>query len=181
MNFLKLPPVLDIRHAAQTELHLEGQSLLSNFERIALESQGLELENTVKWSMQMAPRADAAGHSSLWLQLQVSTALAQTCQRCLEPVLVSVDIDRSFRFVDTEETALLEDEQSEEDLLVISPTFDLASLIEDEVLMDLPLISRHEVCPVSVKLSVADVEFHAQAVKPNAFASLAGLKDRSPD
>lgn len=178
MNAHKRPPPLDIRHAIQAQVQLQGQTLLSEFERLAQEAKGLGLENPVKWVARLAPREDAAGRSSVWLQLQVSTALAQTCQRCLEPVQVAVEIDRAFRFVDNEETALQEDEQCEEDLLVTSRSFDLCSLIEDEVLMALPLIARHEVCPVPVKLTVADPEFEAQAEPPNPFAQLAQLKGK---
>ena len=155
--------------------------MLSKFERLAQESKGLGLENTVDWSVRLGPRVDASGHSDIWLQLQVRTRLSQTCQRCLEPVDVAVEVDRDFRFVDSEDTALAQDEQCEEDLLVVSRAFDLTGLIEDEVLMALPLIARHEVCPVSVKLQVVDAEFDAPADKPNPFASLAQLKGKPED
>jgi uncharacterized protein len=53
-------------------------------------------------------------------------------------------------------------------------------LIEDEVLMDLPVVPRHAVCPVPVKLATADPDFELAAVKPNPFAALSALKAK-PD
>jgi uncharacterized protein len=81
--------------------------------------------------------------------------------------------------VETEVQAELEDDESLEDVLVASQDFDLASLIEDEVLLDLPLVPRHDVCPVDVKLAVADADFEQQQEKPHPFAALASLKSSS--
>jgi len=106
----------------------------------------------------------------------IDVNLSLTCQRCLGPVTVPVRIDRSFRFVETESQADLEDEASVEDVLTLSRDFDLAALVEDEVLMDLPVVPRHDVCPVDVKLVAVDADFETSAVKPNPFAALADLK-----
>jgi len=48
------------------------------------------------------------------------------------------------------------------------------------VLMDLPLVPRHDICPVAVKLAVADADFEVAAEKPNPFAQLAQLKGKTP-
>jgi uncharacterized protein len=85
-------------------------------------------------------------------------------------------IERAFRFVETEAQAELEDDASPEDVLVLSRDFDLATLIEDEVLMDLPVVPRHDTCPVPVKLTAADADFEEVSPKPSPFAVLAGLK-----
>jgi uncharacterized protein len=121
-----------------------------------------------------------AGQAQAWLHLQVELSLPLTCQRCLGRVDVLVQIDRTFRFVETEAQAEVEDDDSLEDLLVQSQDFDLAHLIEDEVLMDLPVVPRHDTCPVEIKLSVADAAFEPETPKPSPFLVLAGLKDRNP-
>jgi uncharacterized protein len=125
---------------------------------------------------------DPSGVSQAWLHLDASLDMPQTCQRCLRAVNESIHIQRSYRFVETEAQAELEDEESEEDLLVLSRDFDLAALIEDEVLMDMPVVPRHEVCPVAVKLAAVDADFEAVSVRPNPFLALASLKakPRSP-
>ncbi len=179
MNQHQFPPHIDIQHAAQAGLHLSGHNLLSNYERLAHEAQGLGLENHLDWTAQLELRQGAAGQATHWLHLTVSTAMPQTCQRCLAPVDIAISIDRQFRFVESEAVAEAQDDASEEDLLVTSREFDLAGLIEDEVLMDLPLIARHAVCPVAPKLAVADADFDAASEKPNPFAQLAQLKGKN--
>jgi len=179
MNQHPIPPHIDIQHAAQAGLHLSGHNLLSNYERLAQEAQGLGVENHLDWTAQLELRQDAAGQATPWLHLTVSTAMPQTCQRCLGPVDIAITIDRRFRFVESEAVAEAQDDASEEDLLVTSREFDLAGLIEDEVLMDLPLIGRHEVCPVAPKLAVADADFEVASEKPNPFAQLVQLKGKS--
>jgi len=179
MNANKLPPKLDIKHAAPSALHLTGQNALSNYERLLQETQGLGAENLVNWSAEVARLEDPAGQTTESLYLTIHTVMPLTCQRCLGPVDVAVAIDRRFRFVDTEAQADEQDDESEEDLLVTSREFDLASLIEDEVLMDLPLVPRHDTCPVAVKLAVADADFAVPTEKPNPFAQLAQLKGKT--
>jgi len=108
----------------------------------------------------------------------VTTSLPQICQRCLEPVDVAVQLEREFRFVESEAVAETQDDDCEEDLLVTSREFDLAALIEDEVLLAMPLVPRHDTCPVNVKMVAADPDFDALAEKPNPFAVLAQLKGK---
>jgi uncharacterized protein len=55
-------------------------------------------------------------------------------------------------------------------------------LIEDELLMALPLVPRHEACPAGLKMAVADPNFDAQEPeKAHPFAALAKLRRGSPD
>ncbi len=129
------------------------------------------------WSASFATRADATGTVQPWMHLMVTLNLCLTCQRCLDAVQVPVVVDRWFRFVDSEEVAELEDEAADEDLLVLEKQFKLHDLIEDEVLMAMPLVPRHDECPGNVKLSVVDPDFEvAQAAKPMPFEALAALK-----
>ena len=60
------------------------------------------------------------------------------------PVDVPLDVERSFRFVADEATAEALDEECDEDLLALGREFDLRELIEDELLMALPVVPRHE-------------------------------------
>ena len=46
-------------------------------------------------------------------------------------------------------------------------------LVEDELLMEMPAVPRHEVCPTEVKLVATDAAFDAQeAARPHPFAAL---------
>jgi len=175
----KHPPKLDVRHAATSQLLMEGHDLLSSYERLMLEVQGLAAENVLNWTARVDLRPDVAGQPAHWLHLTVTTTLPQICQRCLGPVDVLVQVDREFRFVENEAVAEQQDDECEEDLLVISREFDLATLVEDEVLMALPLVPRHETCPVNVKMAAADDDFETPVEKPNPFAVLAQLKGKT--
>ena len=73
--------------------------------------------------------------------------------------------------------AAVEDEASEEDVLVTARDFNLLELVEDELLMALPVVPKHAVCPDPVKLQVADPDFvDTVQEKPNPFAVLEQLK-----
>lgn len=176
MTLHQRPPKLDVRQAGQAAQHVVGQDVLSNYERLMEETQGLGAHNTLHWTVRGDLQPDAKGQPQVWLFLKINTVLPLTCQRCLGPVDVPVQIERAFRFVETEAQAELEDDTSAEDVLVLSRDFDLAALIEDEVLMDLPVVPRHDTCPSPVKLSAVDADFEEPSPKPNPFAVLAGLK-----
>ena len=156
---------------------LHADERLLRFERLMEETQGLGAEAPLRYQATGLLRADAAGSDEAWVHLQADVVLPLTCQRCLGPVEVAVDFDREFRFVATEELAAIEDEESEEDVLVLSRNFNLAELVEDELLMALPVAPKHDVCPKPVKLQVADADFADEPEeKPNPFAVLQQLK-----
>ena len=167
---------LSITALALEAVPLQGQSPLAQLPRLADEAvQGLA-DGMVHFQALGSMREDAAGKSVPWLQLQGHVDIDLVCQRCLEPVTTLVQFDRDFRFVESEEAALAQDEHSQEDLLVISLQFDLLELVEDELLMALPVSPKHEKCPVNLKLSAADADFETEAERPSPFAKLAQLK-----
>ncbi|WP_296444007.1 YceD family protein [Rhodoferax sp. UBA5149] len=171
------PSHLDVKAFAQAASEIAGHDLLSKYERLMKETQGLGAERPLNWSARGELRTDEAGAEQVWLHLTVDTSLPLTCQRCMGPVDLAVVVNRSFRFVDSEEAAEAQDDEAEEDVLALSQEFKLTDLIEDEVLMALPLVPRHEECPVEVKLAVADPGFEAaSAEKRNPFAVLAKLQ-----
>ena len=155
---------------------LQGQTPLAQLPRLADEAvQGVAV-SMVHFQALGSMREDAAGKTVPWLQLQGYVDLELVCQRCLEPVNTRVQFDGEFRFVESEEVALAQDEDAREDLLVISPQFDLLELVEDELLMALPVSPKHEKCPGDLQRSAADADFEAGAERPNPFAKLAQLK-----
>jgi uncharacterized protein len=101
----------------------------------------------VHWKANAELRPVRAGGSEIWLRLQADAPLSLVCQRCLHSVGAALDFDRSFRFVADEKQAVAIDADIEEDVLVLSRSFDLVGLIEDELLLALPLVPRHEICP----------------------------------
>jgi len=100
------------------------------------------------------------------------------CQRCLKAVAVPLATERSFLFVHGEDAAAQLDTDSEDDVLALTRALDLRELIEDELLLALPIVPRHEVCPVPLVAPVDDEGVVEE--KPNPFAALAALKRSGP-
>ncbi|MEQ1804240.1 MAG: YceD family protein, partial [Burkholderiaceae bacterium] len=98
--------------------------------------------------------------------------LQLVCQRCLEPVTAALDVQRSFRFVEGEAAAAELDAQCEDDVLALTRELDLHELLEDELLLCLPLVPKHEQCPQPLPEAAAG----PGPDRANPFAALAALK-----
>ncbi len=71
------------------------------------------------------------------------------CVRCLAGLPMILKVDREFKLVKEEATAAALDAQdSERDVMAVAPPWNLAELVEDEFLLALPLMPRHENCHV---------------------------------
>ena len=165
---------------------------LQNMERLAHEVQALEPDLMLNWEARAELRPGSGTEEEVWLHLLVTTSVPLTCQRCMGTVATPLEVDQWYRFVATEEIAMAEDDESEEDLLVMEPHFDLLAVLEDELLMALPLVPMHEECPVTPVMQVGeDVLAGGKTVnnengeqasageKPNPFAVLAQLKKKN--
>jgi uncharacterized protein len=90
---------------------------------------------------------------------------------------VPVETERSFLFVRGEEAAERLDAESEDDVLALTRALDLYELVEDELLLALPLVPHHETCLRPLPMSAGELEEGAdddEAAHP--FAGLAALK-----
>ena len=178
--------------AKEGQAHSET-TLLQNLQRLAQEAQALQPEMAVSWQARAELRSATkstgatAAEEDIWLHLQADAAIPLTCQRCMGVVLTPVAVDQWYRFVATEDVAMAADDESEEDLLVMEPQFDLLAVLEDELLMALPLVAMHEECPVPLLLSTGENEWREidaasdaspAGEKPNPFAVLAQLKTK---
>jgi uncharacterized protein len=81
------------------------------------------------------------------LRVEVDGVLSLCCQRCLEPVEYPLDLRSLLEFVDREGD-LTQDELEDDsrDFLPHEKELDVAVLIEDEILLALPTVARHEDC-----------------------------------
>ena len=173
-------PRLDVSAFAQSAGSLAGSERLASFPRIMDASDGTAPDTLVQWAVRGETRHGLPGQPQSWLHLDADARVPQECQRCLAPLQVHLRVERWFRFVDDEASALAQDETSEEDLLVLEPDFDLHALIEDELLLELPYVARHEACPTQPRMSATDPAFTAGPERPNPFAALAALKSDKP-
>ncbi len=110
------------------------------------------------------------------------------CQRCLRVYEQPIATDMCFEVVASEadaDAAPMDDDEL--DVIVGSKRFDLLTLIEDEVLLALPVAPKHDVCPTVHESLVTGVDGQAEPEpevlpeeekRPSPFAALAGLKTK---
>ena len=171
------PRRLDVKAFAEEAGQLAGRDRLGTHVRLMVETADRGADLPLDWSAVGELRNPGHLHPEVWLRLEAHAVLPLTCQRCLGSVDVAVDVARPFRFVEDENVAMANDDASEEDLLALSRSFDLIELIEDELLMDMPVAPRHAVCPEPVKLAVADADFDTTATeRVHPFSLLQQLK-----
>lgn len=118
----------------------------------------------------------------LWLNGTLKGEVTLPCQRCLQPVTIVVETPVSLALLASEaEAERLEDGA---DFILLDEAvaiqeqpagqLDLLALLEDELLLALPLSPRHEDCePVAYNQSSGQED---EAKSDNPFAVLAGLK-----
>ncbi|MCR5885736.1 DUF177 domain-containing protein [Rhizobacter sp. J219] len=168
------PSKLDVEALAKAGETLDGVWPVADLERLAASAVAGAATGEVSWQVQGEHRPMRGGQPQVWLHLKADTRVMLECQRCLQPVPVEVNAARSFLFVQGENAAAELDADSEDDVLALTRALDLKGLVEDELLLELPLVPRHEICPEP--LQVAAEESAEVEEKPNPFAVLASLK-----
>lgn len=174
------PLRLDVAAFTADAGRLEGAWPGADLERLA-DSQTLPQDTVaaaVQWQLQGERVATSVGDHEHWLHLTASSTVWLTCQRCLQPLAESLVVDRRLRFVRDEAQAEALDAESEDDVLAMPRWLDARELIEDELLLALPLVPRHGQCPQALPMSVEADEGPADAAdeRPNPFAVLKSLK-----
>jgi uncharacterized protein len=122
----------------------------------------------------------------LFLDLDVDGRVWLDCQRCLQVYAEPIGTSMRFEVMASEETADAAPMDDDEiDVIVGSKRFSLLELIEDEVLLALPVAPKHAVCPAVHESLVTgtDGEVEPEAPpeeekRPSPFAALAGLKTK---
>jgi uncharacterized protein len=167
---------LNLQELAQDGQPWSETTFVKDLPRLAAEAQGLSPSDAVAWQATAELRPQTGAEDQVWLHLSAAASVPLTCQRCLTSSATLVEVDQWYRFVESEEIAMAEDDGAEEDLLVMAQQFDLMALLEDELLMALPLVPMHDSCPVTPVFSAGDPAVEAAQAKPNPFAVLGQLK-----
>lgn len=179
------PSRLDAAAFAQADAVLQGQTALAELVRLAEDlhlPDDAPIQGQVAWTLRGEMREPRAGQQpDVWLHLQATATVPLTCQRCLGPVDTPLEVDRWFRFVADEAAAEAQDDDCEEDLLALEPRPDMLAVLEDELLMSLPLVPMHDTCPEPVPLGDAAPDVEADQERPNPFAQLARLRGKGTD
>ena len=171
------PRTLDVPALCKNAGTLQGRWPLAGMQRLA-QSQCGATDGHVTWQARGSLLAVMGGAPELWLELQAQAAVPLQCQRCLQVLVEALDVQRRFRFVRTDEEAARLDEASEDDVLVLPPRLDLYELLEDELILALPIVPRHGDCPQPLPMVAQELQGEEPA--PHPFAALAALRGRGP-
>ena len=172
------PRRLDVERFARDGTSLEGSWPLDGMPRLVEachQGEAPQPGDVAVWSARGELRRVVGGETQTWLHMDVHARLTLTCQRCLAAVETALKVDRWFRFVASEEEAAELDAEIEDDVLVRSHALDLHQLAEDELLLALPIVPRHDLCPMPLRAAGADEPDQAL---PSPFAALAALKKK---
>jgi uncharacterized protein len=172
------PRRLELGAFARHGGRLAGEWSQSGLERLAESTLALPGDTApppVAWQAQGEQRPVVGGEPEVWLHLQAQTSVTLQCQRCLQPMTEMLAVDRRFQFVRGEETAAQLDEDSEHDVLALTPRLDLLALLEDELILALPIVPRHGACPQPLAMPT-DTPAAAEDEPAHPFAALAALR-----
>ncbi len=172
MSYGPLPKKVDPRKLADREAEITGIAEVSAMPRLCsllVDSHG-EIHVSLKFAVdeQRLRVVTGSAHGSVM----------QTCQRCLEPVAVDVEAKVNLAMVLNEEQAK-NLPRYYDPLIVEAEDVELLSLIEDELILSLPLVAYHEDCSIQTSFGDADEAARTQENKPNPFSVLAELKGKT--
>ena len=154
---------IDLFEFARLGGRVSGQLALADMCRVDTP----ERSGALDWK---AAIASGGRHGLPQLDLDIDGTIELVCQRCLQAMTHGIAIRSHFLIAPDEESAAAFDDDDTYDAIVGASDFDLDALIEDEVILSLPIAPRHEVCPdEGTRPSYADE-------KPSPFAALAGFR-----
>ncbi len=175
--FGKLPATVDPRHYLSQAIPLCGELPLASLPRLIASTR--RVEGAARLTAQF--ERDADGLVSLRGQLQAKLYL--TCQRCLGELEWGVETDLALALVATEAEAARW--QADHDVLVVTGAgVNLAELLEDELLLSIPLAPRHgcqRECDADMVGRLAAPPDVARPSECSPFAVLATLKGDDAD
>jgi uncharacterized protein len=157
----------DAFRLARTQETLRGEATMAQLPRLAQSV----LDPAARVTYEIAGRIDSEGHPGAVMKLRAQLPLR--CERCNEPMPFPLEREVAFRFFsDERELNALPIEDVEVEDVVGSASMALLPWIEDEAILSLPLVPRHDDCAVPL----ASEGEPASERRPSPFAALAGLK-----
>ncbi|HLR17832.1 MAG TPA: YceD family protein [Alcanivoracaceae bacterium] len=169
----QLPRYIEPRKFADQESRIVGSTKVSRLPRLA-DFQCSE-DKPVEVDLRFYHEA-ASGHRIV--EGSITTALQLTCQRCLEPMQQSVSAVVSLIMVWSEVVEGQTFPESYDPWLITEDKMDVSTLLEDEILLSLPVVAMHDECPVTLPVSPEPEGFMEPAETENPFAVLASLKEK---
>lgn len=151
-------------------LEIHGKIAISQLPRLSESLDVSDYDAVGELAYQLRGAKDAQGKAML--VLHVDGVLEVLCQRCLDKMQLPVDVHVDFLVVEDENDIPPPEEEGDEiDYLVAEPKMSVWQLVEDEVMLALPLAPMHE------NTECANVSVGGTGQKrENPFKVLQGLK-----
>ena len=125
---------LQFARAALERRGVVGMERLPRLAQLQCSTEGLEYQL----------RGGRADNGKPCLRLSVRGSVKALCQRCLDPVQIPIAIDTELQLA--ENVREISEADDEIDRVLASRNMDDAWLVEDEVILELPMAARHEEC-----------------------------------
>lgn len=113
------------------------------------------------------------------LEGQIDAQLAVLCQRCFKPMKLPLSTTFKLALIDEDDEAR-KLPNDYEPLVVQDGLVNTRDVIEDEILLALPIVSTHKVEDCGAKTKKPNYENADTFTKPNPFGALAKLKEKGP-
>lgn len=166
-----IPEHIDPFRYAEQNLHIDGVVKIADMQRLSsnLSSIGNDI---VAVNLQFG----VDEQKITFLKGHLATKLTLQCQRCMEPFIYEIISDFHLGIVSTLDEANALPEHYEP-ALAKEGNLALRELIEDELILNLPIIPRHEPEDCKVKLPLKDSGWE-QGKGESPFHVLKSLKDK---
>jgi len=169
----QLPKEIDPFRLASNGLRLEGTLSLSIMSRLSaaiVDDQG-DVEVTLQFDVDQTGTPYMVGN--------IKTALPLICERCMQTMQYDVDTDLSVGLIRHESQAEDLAEIYEPWLIEGDKPVALSSVVEDELLLAIPIVPKHEHACLPEDLWQSGDEVIGEEEKPESpFAVLAALKKK---
>jgi uncharacterized protein len=165
-----IPEHIDPFRYAEQGLGLDGILKVSEMQRLAasLVDKNAIVNVNLQFGIDEQKMTYLNGH--------LETSLSLQCQRCMEPLVYEIMSDFSLGVVSTLDEANSLPEQYEP-AMAVEGNLALRDLIEDEIILNLPIIPKHEPEQCKVKLPLVDSGWE-QGKGENPFQVLESLKEK---
>ena len=125
---------LQFARGALEQRGVVGMERLPRLAQLQCSTEGLEYDL----------RGGRAGNGKPCLRLSVRGSVEVLCQRCLDPIQVPIAIDAELQLAESPREISEADDGI--DRVLASRNMSVGGLVEDEVILALPMVPRHEDC-----------------------------------
>jgi uncharacterized protein len=174
MNILPLPQHINLLRMSEHPVQFQGSLLIKDMQRLVLSL--ASTEGRVDVSLML----DSDTEGTRFCRVKLKAEVFLQCQRCMEPYSYEIISDFLQGIVNSESEA---DELPEqyEPVLAKDGMLVIQDLVEDELILKLPIVPMHEAAECKVRLPLADSTWNSEVEeeKQNPFNVLKFLKRES--